>query len=445
MLSLRLVQITLLSLSFLIHLYRFPHLILENGGGAFFILYFLALHWVAFPLLVAEQVLFQKLSRNSIHEIAFLNRKGPAYRHLTSTVHWLFFFLRTLLLFFLGLFFLYIGAISVQYMLYFASFALGWSQNIINDLSFPEMGLSLWGSSIWVLVVFALIRFWSRPWSLIFTRVLLPIGFGLLLFLFLRVIIATQSYEGFKLLLYPDFSNLTVRSLLSAISHALISVWVGVGLYRSPLFDRLKTDPIQLYVRSLVQAFILSLVIGAMAVPMIEAVSGMPLGAGWLFEILPRWLAYGSYGLYYCMLFFLALSCISLYASIQILLLLDQSVTPGLSEKYLWFRRVFYFLALSFSVYHAQLSLRGWNGQLLLLRYDFVLLDLIVPFIGLLILILALLLTRSSDRRAVFSQQKVFYHNDVFFKIWSWAVHFVTPLAIVMAWLLVIFGLFIRS
>ena len=64
--------VSLLAINIVIHLLRLPHLVLENGGGAFFILFIVLVHILALPLILAEVALLRSRSKMSLHELMVL-------------------------------------------------------------------------------------------------------------------------------------------------------------------------------------------------------------------------------------------------------------------------------------------------------------------------------------------------------------------------------------
>ncbi len=436
----RLFLISLLAISFSVHLLRFPHLVLENGGGAFFILYFICLNLVALPVLLAERVLNEKLHQQNFDQFIILKKTTSLLNFINRFSFLLMNTLKIIFLLALFFFFLYIGGVSFLFMTFFGSSVFGFTVNVTDVVNLPQMQLSFFGSLIWSTLTFLTLFFYEKKFIVVSCRYLLLFCYAIIIFLFLKVIISVTDYEGFKILLYPDFSDLGYKSLLLAIGHSLVSLLVGLGFYNYSFFYRTPTDPIELFIRSLVQVLLLSLFIGILALPMIQEVSETPFGSNWIFEILPRWLAYGEYGQYYSLLFFFALSFIGFFVTVSILTRIESASIKRKYDSKKPFLKVF--LLLLFILFSATIlffmqgQLMGWSGQSLLLEYDFILVNLFLPLIALIILILVFQFTSRSEREAVFNQQKVFFHNQVFFKIWQFTALYVTPLILVCAFIL---------
>ncbi len=435
----RLFLVSLLSLSFFVHLLRFPHLILENGGGAFFILYFICLHVVAFPVLLAERVLNTTFHQQNFDQFIILKKQNTLLHLFNRSSYYLMNTLRVFFLVTLFLFFLYIGGVSFLYVHFFADFVLGFTQNVTDVVSMPSMQMSMTGAMALSSLCFLVLMFFEKKFVSLSCRYFLPICYAVLIFLFIKVIVSVTDYEGFKILLYPDFSELKLQSLLLAIGHSLMSLLVGLGMYNYRFFYSSPIDHVHLFIKSLAQVLLLSLFIGVMALPMIEEVSETPFGSNWIFEILPRWLAYGEFGYYYCFLFFVALAYMSFYVSLTLLSRLNEMVSRYFNKRSsVLVQGAFVFIGLvstSLFLYFSQSHIMGWSGQSLLLKYDFILVNLVLPIIALFILILVFQFSTKKERELIFSQQKVFFHNQVFFTIWQNTAIYLTPFLIVLAFI----------
>lgn len=79
-----------IALSLFFHLLRFPYLVLNHGGGAFLILFFLLIYLLSFPLLVAESVIEKKIKKNNL--ASFMNSKqNQGCKLLKAFVFYLYF------------------------------------------------------------------------------------------------------------------------------------------------------------------------------------------------------------------------------------------------------------------------------------------------------------------------------------------------------------------
>ena len=419
-------------------LLRFPHLILENGGGAFLILFFLVLNLVAFPLLVAEKVLDSKLNRIDFRSLLNVNNsnKKRQFDHLLIS---LWYGLRVLVLVLFLWFFLYLGSSSLIYLGHFfkSVFALQVSVNDVPNI--PQLKGSFLVPALWCAGGFLVSFRWFSGFLQIFTRWVLPFCFLSMLVLFLKVLYLVDNFDGLKLLFYPDFFALKSTSLLSLVGHSMASLFIGFGFYNRLFKEEEDVDTIEIFIRALILAIILAVVVGVMALPMIDQVSETPFGSNWIFEVLPRWVSYGEFGSYYCSLFYLSLSFLSLFVVVVLFKLISENLKLLINLKRGAFLRtaidVSFFLINTLVIFFLQKNLTGWSGQSLLIMVDDWVFHFLLPLFSLVIIWVMFRYTNRMERLAVFEKQQVFYHNSIFYSIWEKLAFFVVPTVIVAAWL----------
>ena len=440
--SARLFLLSLLAVNVSLHLLRFPHLILENGGGAFLILFFLVLNFLALPLLVTEKILDNKLREIDIRSLIHIKKpKGLGALDRLFVLTW--FGLRIFVQLIFLWFFLYLSSTSLLYLFYFMGNGVGLATNVVDSPSIPDVSMGFVGALLWSLGSFAVFLKWRQGFIINFTKWILPFCFVILLFLFLKVILSVNDFEGLKALFYPDFSALTTKSLQLAIGHSLACLFIGVGFYNRLARKESEIDSIELFIRAIVQTIALAMLIGVMALPMIQQVSETPFGSNWIFEILPRWLSYGSYGNYYCSLFFLMMSFIGFYISILLFDIISKNLKlPELLKNSSASKNtmsVFIVVTNALVILLFQKSLQGWSGQSLLLSVDHIVVDLVMPLIALIILWVVFRYTKKRERMTVFSHQQVFFHNRFFFQIWEKTALVLVPFLIILSWVLRLF------
>ena len=252
------------------------------------------------------------------------------------------------------------------------------------------------------------------------------------------MIVSVKDFEALKILFYPDFSALTRNSLVDLIGHSLVCLFVGFGFYRNMEGRSEDHDPIEIFIHAIIQTLLLALVIGVTALPMIQQVRETAFGSSWVFSILPRWLSYGDFGNYYCSLFFLCIFYLSFHISILITSLVSDNTSLLFPmkqfQKTRFFMNTIFVLLNASLVYYLQNYLQGWSGQSDFLLVDHILIDRMVPVLGLMMVWVVFRYTGKSEQLKVFEHQQVFYHNRVFFNIWRGFSLFVVPVLVVLAW-----------
>lgn len=419
-------------------LLRFPYLVLENGGGAFLILFFLALNLVAFPLLITEKILDDKLQKIDLASLLSVKKKHQMILFDKAFLS-LWFLLRVLIHFSFLIFFLYLGASGVDYAWFFAKTLMSKPMNIVDVPHWLESSVHPWTPFAWCALVLwgyfniaALIH--------VFVKRILPFCLAALMVVFLKIIFLSNDLEGLKNLFYPDFLSLGPSSLLSALGQCFACLFIGFGLFGHMFKFWGAADPIETFVRGTIVAVCLAMIVGVMALPMLEQVSESTFGAKWIFEIIPRWLSYGEFGQYYCFLFFVALSGICFFIAVALTLTTFENLklVPFLRKKKLSLTMLSLLYIPFFSgwVLFLQNHLNGWIGQSFLLDVDRVLVHFILPLFVLMMLWVVFRYTRRRERMEVFKEQQVFFHNQYFFRCWEAVTLYGVPVLILAAWAL---------
>lgn len=431
--------ITLLAISLSVQLLRFPHLILENGGGAFLILFFVTLNFLAFPMLIIEKIIDDKLHKIDIRSLIYI-KKGSFISLFDRFFVSLWFALRVLVLLCFLWFFLYIGSSALSYFNYYVSSGVAWNKAIVDIPSLPDLKYISIIALLWSALSFYFFKKNFAKFIYIFNQWLLPFVFIIVFVLFLRVMILVSHFEGLKVLFYPDFMALTPGSLLSAIGHSLACLFIGLGVYERLFKPEKDVDFIEMSLRAVILSFLVAIVVGVMSLPMIEQVSESPFGSSWLFQVLPRWLSYGSFGTYYSGLFFVCLSLLSLFITVILYSLLDVNLHLLFRLNKSMIHRQWMgwaFVACNaFMVVFLQREWQGWLGQSLLLNMEKILINAILPGFSLIMIWVVYRYTRQSERLAAFDKQQVFFHNRVFFSAWQVMTAIGVPFLILLAWII---------
>lgn len=431
--------VSLCATGLLIHLLRFPHLVLENGGGAFLILFFVLLHFVSFPLLVAERCLDNKLQVMNLKKLKFINQSSVFSWHDKIFV-FLWHVFRMLLLFSFFSFFLYLSGMAFLYVYHFAKITIGGGL-VVSDLPIlPEQQFTIFEAMIWSGLCFVVFYFFKQQFMRLSTRFLLPFFLLALFILFVKILLYVTDTEGFKILLYPDFSSLHWGSLSAAIGHSLICLVIGLGFYNNSLFKRAELDSVEFYINAILQALFIALLTGVMALPMIRQFREIPFGSNWIFATLPRWLSYGEFGSYYTLLFFLAICYIGFHICILLTLLMVRHLRMLMNWKenpvINFIISGLFILLGAFLIVFLQEETKGWSGQSALLRVDRILIEIVFPFFAILLIWIVFRFTTRKERMEVFSHQQMFFHNKYFFAFWEKILFYFIPTLIIVSWLI---------
>ncbi len=203
------------------NMWMFPYITGQNGGGAFVLLFFLCLLVVGMPVLLAELA----IGRGGRGDAA------SSFRNLTTRRIWhksgIFLVIGAFLLF---TFYSVVAGWTLQYTL----------QSFVGDLysnpnyteTFAQY-TSGWMPIFWQIIIF-IITGWIVAKGISggiekFNKIVLPALLIILVVLMVRALFLPGAGEGVSFFLKPDFSELTVDSLLQALGQAFFSLSLGVG------------------------------------------------------------------------------------------------------------------------------------------------------------------------------------------------------------------------
>ncbi|EWH09988.1 sodium:neurotransmitter symporter [Catenovulum agarivorans DS-2] len=211
------------------NIWKFPYIMGENGGGAFVLVYLACIALVGIPIMIAEVYLGKKgrLSpMRSVAKVAQQNKASPLWQLAGG-----------------------MGVLAGYLILSFYAVVAGWAcayifkavkgefagqdsqalqQTFANFISEPS-SLLIWTSCILALTVFVVARGLQAGLEKA-TRFMMPA-----MLLLLIIIVAYSSLYGdmaatISFMFAPDFSKLTVESVLTALGHSFFSLSLASGI-----------------------------------------------------------------------------------------------------------------------------------------------------------------------------------------------------------------------
>lgn len=195
------------------NIWKFPYMAGVNGGGAFVLVYLLCIACVGLPILIAEIYIGRESQKNAVKAFEDLDREKSPWR-------------------FAG----FLGLISAFLILSFYSVVGGWVldfefKSILNQFA-DQSDETIKGFLDSLFVSPVRLIFWHtifmaatigivgggiskgiERWS----KILMPVLFGLLLILLVRVMFLDGFGEAMTFLFAPDFSKLTWTGVLEAV------------------------------------------------------------------------------------------------------------------------------------------------------------------------------------------------------------------------------------
>lgn len=412
------------------NIWKFPYITGENGGAAFVLVYIGCILIMGLPLMMAEIALGRRAGRNPIQAtraVAVESCRSPRWQII-------------------GI----LGVLTGFLVLSYYSVIAGWSLDyILKGL----MGAFNGANSEEISTLFN--DFIGNPWSLSFwhTVTILSVIFttasgvqkgiervvyfmfpAMLIILLGLVVYATQTgafMQGLTFLFAPDFSKLTMDSVLLAMGQAFFSLSLAQGAmlaYGAYLPVRVSIAKTAILI-ALADTFI-ALLAGVAIFPIVFA-NDLPITAGpsLIFETLP--IAFGKmpFGQVFSVLFFIML----FFAAFTSAIALIEGVVAWANERLNISRRMAAFAAggliwllgfiavFSFNI-GSDVTVFGKNGFEFI---DYLTADIMMPLSGFLV---AIFVGWMIDKDVI--KKELGIKNPLYHKAWFFTVRYLSPIAI---------------
>lgn len=292
------------------NIWKFPHLVGTNGGSAFLLLYLVCLVCLGFPLLVAEIVLGRRGQGGAVTalgQLAVLESRWPLWRIAG--------YMGLLACCLLLSTYSVIGGWSLAYVFRSASGALldldalqavEVFQQLIRD---PERLLA-WHTVFLGLAIMVVSRGLRHGVEEAMRWFMPAVFLFLLLLLVYAAIVSGQFKEAVAVMLRPDFSALSWRSVQLAMTHAFYTLTLGLGvvvIYSAYLNE--KASILKASIAVIAVDTVLSLLAGLFVFSVLFSHAlGSVSGPSLVFQSMP--VAFGQLpnGFWFATLFFLMLA-----------------------------------------------------------------------------------------------------------------------------------------
>ena len=412
------------------NIWKFPYITGENGGGAFVLIYLLAIIFVGLTVFIAESILGQKAQSNAI--TAFVKTSK------SKNENWKF-----------AGFMIFTGLIILS----FYSVVLGWVLDyvLISFSSLPSdtktasaiftklisddiTNLIIYHSIISLLVVLIVLKGIKAGIEKI-NLILMPLLAIILLGLFLYSFSLDSFSQALSFMFAPNFEKLSSGSILAALGQAFFTLSLGVGVIMTYSASLPKETNV---IKSALMVGIIDTLIALIAGIIIfsflfESGAQSSAGPGLVFISLPVIFAsWGALGQVIAVAFFIAL----LFAGITSTVSLVEPTLKFLVEKYnmtrtkgtILFGLTFYILGivalLSMSkTYGANLTFFEKNAFDWM---DFLTTSILMPLAG---IVIAVFVGFFADKQMI---QEVFIKHSSLkvFNIWFFLIRYIVPIAI---------------
>ena len=298
------------------NIWKFPYIAGTNGGGAFLIVYIFFTLAIGFPVMLAEFSLGRRSQQNAL----------GTFKILAPGTRWILFgFLSiiaaTLILSFYGT----VSGWTLEYVWLSMnnSFKGQTAENInhlfTNFISHPYKAL-LWQTGFMFLTG-AIIMGGVQKGIERYSKIMMPLLFIIVIALSINSTTLSGSSEGLKFLFFPKFSELTSKSILSALGQAFFSLSVGMGILLTYASYIPKSDNLtSISLKVIITDTLVAILAGIAILPAVFSFHIDPqAGPGLVVRTLPKVFQGLPAGQLWATLFFILLTFAALTSSISLL------------------------------------------------------------------------------------------------------------------------------
>ena len=417
------------------NIWKFPYITGENGGGAFVLIYILCVMFIGIPIMLAEVYLGKRGRLNPIASIKYISEKE------NRSKNWRVIGLIGILA---GILILsYYSVIAGWTMAYATRAVFGVINNIdavgatlmFNDFVSDPERLLAWHTIFSIMTAIVVSKGVKSGLESAVVR-LMPALLVLLLALVIFSAIEGDFVSGVKFMLYPDFSQVTWKTILIAMGQAFFSLSLGMGalmVYGSYLSSDISIPQTCVIVASL--DTLVALLAGLAIFPIVIS-SGLEMtqGPGLIFQTLT--VAFGAMpgGQLFGTLFFILLifaawtSSISLIEPMIIWMIEKYNITriqaATISSGLAWLLGIG--TIISFNI-GSEIKIFNMN---IFETLDYLTSNILLPLGGIMITIyVSWLISKESINKELNIKSNILRY------IWYFSARFVAPIAVIMVML----------
>ena len=417
------------------NIWKFPYITGENGGGAFVLIYILCVMFIGIPIMLAEVYLGKRGRLNPIASIKYISEKE------NRSKNWRVIGLIGILA---GILILsYYSVIAGWTMAYATRAAFGVINNIdavgatlmFNDFVSDPERLLAWHTIFSIMTAIVVSKGVKSGLESAVIR-LMPALLVLLLALVIFSAIEGDFVGGVEFMLYPDFSQVTWKTILIAMGQAFFSLSLGMGalmVYGSYLSSDISIPQTCVIVASL--DTLVALLAGLAIFPIVIS-SGLEMtqGPGLIFQTLT--VAFGAMpgGQLFGTLFFILLifaawtSSISLIEPMIIWMIEKYNLTriqaATISSGLAWLLGIG--TIISFNI-GSEIKIFNMN---IFETLDYLTSNILLPLGGIMITIyVSWLISKESINKELNIKSNILRY------IWYFSARFIAPIAVIMVML----------
>lgn len=418
-------------------IWKFPYMAGVSGGGAFFFIFLIFTLFVGLPILLAEFIIGRGSQKDAITAYSIF---APH-----SNWHWIG-ILGMITCFILLSFYSVVGGWILLYLFETITGSLSgltdqeygalFNEFIANPVYTVLAQLAFMGITI-VVVAKGVQKGIERA-----GKIMMPALFIAFIILIIRSLTLDNVSEGISFFLYPDFSNLSSKTILFALGQSFFSISVGVSVmvtYSSYLSK--KEDLSKSAFTIVMMNIFISLLAGLAIFPAVFAFGFEPTeGPGLLFVVLPavfNQMPLGSFFLCLFLILFLFATLTSAFSMLEIIVAAITKGNQAKRKKVTWVTGIFIFIvgipaALSYGVLG---DFTIFNKTVFDLS-DYLVSNILMPIGALLISLFVAFKIPKKILLAELSSGSTI--GKKIFALWFLTIKYVAPIAIIIVFLDVI-------
>ncbi|WP_301098965.1 sodium-dependent transporter [Otariodibacter sp.] len=213
--------------------WRFPYLVGENGGGAYVVLFCLAMIVIGIPMILVENVIGRRIKVNAID--AFAGRVNGRNIHQGWKILG---YMGLLGAFGILAYYMVLGGWVINYIISFITGSLDISTPISADIASTYFQSSIFNNPLTIIgytAVFVIVNYVILAKGIVdgiekSVKYLMPLLFIFLIIMVIRNITLPGAMEGIHFYLMPDFSKITPKLFVFVLGQVFFALSLGFGV-----------------------------------------------------------------------------------------------------------------------------------------------------------------------------------------------------------------------
>ncbi len=412
------------------NIWKFPFITGMNGGGAFVLVYLVAILICGLPILMAELAIGRHSQCDVVGSFKSLTPKSKFWK----SIGWLNLTVTFIILSYYGV----VAGWTLDYLFKSICFSFNNQEPEMIAGMFGELVTNPTKQFIWLTVFMGLcliavssgVKKGLERWN----KVLMPTLFIIIFIMAIYALTTSGAKEGVMFMLYPDFSKLTINGVLEAIGHSFFTLSLAMGIMITYASYMDKNEPIfPMAIRIAFLDTIVAIVAGLAIFPIVFSVGMEPgAGPGLIFKTLPQIFATIPFGSYLSILFFILMAFAALSSAISLLEVLTAFM---IDEKKYDRKKATIFMTIAVYVagipsalsYSLLSDVKLLNGMEILDSLDYIASNYLLPIGGLLIALYTGFILDKKIAKAEITDEGRNYLT--IFNIWYFAIRYIAPVA----------------